>query len=503
MYVLVFFLVLFFLVISAALLQSWSLNRKARGLPGPSFTLPFIGNIVPMLMTPFKFYEDQEKYGRLSWNSLLGMFIVFSKNTDITRKVFNLPESFELFLTAGAKKILGENNIAFMSGEPHKQLRRQLLPLFQPRALSIYVPMQERVIRKHIDLWCNLANGKAEPLCMQPLCRDLNMETSQNLFVGPYIDDPMRVKFEALYWKMNEGFLCFPLAFPGSTLWKAMKAREELIGILANYTTVSRKQIASGETPDCMLDVWMEAERQSGDRIDPVDAGYHLLDFLFASQDATTSAMVWIMTMLAERRDWRARVLAEQDRLRPNDEPLTYELLEQMEITYMFVKEILRYRPPATMVPHKTLQDTKLTDDYTVPKGSIVLPSIWCASHEGYTNPESFDPERFSADRDEQSKFGKHFMVFGHGPHMCIGRHYAMNHLIAFTALVVKKANWERIRTAQSDDIIFLPTIFPGDKLLCKIQPRSALADAAALEAATKEVKMLAAAHPIEMQVRA
>jgi len=104
MYVLVLFLVLFFLVISAALLQSWSLNRKARGLPGPSFTLPFIGNIVPMLMTPFKFYEDQEKYGRLSWNSLLGMFIVFSKNTDITRKVFNLPESFELFLTAGAKK---------------------------------------------------------------------------------------------------------------------------------------------------------------------------------------------------------------------------------------------------------------------------------------------------------------------------------------------------------------------------------------------------------------
>ena len=42
----------------------------------------------------------------------------------------------------GAKKILGENNIAFMTGDPHKELRKRILPLFTPRALSIFLRVQ-------------------------------------------------------------------------------------------------------------------------------------------------------------------------------------------------------------------------------------------------------------------------------------------------------------------------------------------------------------------------
>jgi cytochrome P450 len=42
----------------------------------------------------------------------------------------------------GAKQILGEDNIAFMTGEPHKNLRKKILPLFTPRALSIFLKVQ-------------------------------------------------------------------------------------------------------------------------------------------------------------------------------------------------------------------------------------------------------------------------------------------------------------------------------------------------------------------------
>ena len=42
----------------------------------------------------------------------------------------------------GAKQILGDENIAFMTGEPHKNLRKRILPLFTPRALSIFLRVQ-------------------------------------------------------------------------------------------------------------------------------------------------------------------------------------------------------------------------------------------------------------------------------------------------------------------------------------------------------------------------
>lgn len=61
---------------------------------------------------------------------------------------------------------------------------------------------------------------------MRILLRDLNVYTSQSVFIGPYLDDALRKEFADNYLLMNEGFLSFPLAIPGTTLHKAIKARK-------------------------------------------------------------------------------------------------------------------------------------------------------------------------------------------------------------------------------------------------------------------------------------
>lgn len=57
--------------------------------------------------------------------------------------------------------------------------------------------------------------------------------------------------------------------------------------------------------------------------------------------------------------------------LRPNGEPVSHELLDKMVYTRAVVKEILRFRPPAVMVPQMAMVDFQLTDDYVVPKGGL------------------------------------------------------------------------------------------------------------------------------------
>lgn len=59
------------------------------------------------------------------------------------------------------------------------------------------------------------------------------------------------------------------------------------------------------------------------------------------------------------------------------------------------VKEVLRFRPPAPMVPQVAKRPFRLTDDYVAPKGAFIIPDIVSACHQGFTDAKEFDPDRF------------------------------------------------------------------------------------------------------------
>lgn len=471
-----------FVVFVVLALLAWDrldLWARIKNLPGPKFSIPFIGQTIQMVMNPVPFYDFQETYGDLSWNSAGGKFILFSKATRLSRNVFNNAKgSLRLWLIFGAEKILGKDNIAFLHGPKHQALRRSLLPLFTKRAMATYLKIQEAKIKAHLDKWVENTKDGAKPIRVG--ARDINIDTSLEVFIGPYMSMDDRPAFTELYFKINEGMLAFPIALPGTTLWKAVKAREKLIVYLEKAVVGSKERMQKGEQPSCLLDYWMEDYIKDADP--PLktneELAYTVLDFLFASQDASTSSITWAVQLVADHPEVLKKVREEQSKVRPNNEPLTYELLSQMHYTHQVVKEILRFRPPATMVPHIAIEDWNIEDEegsYTVKKGSVILPSIWCASFEGYTDPYTFDPERFNEERAEHIKNSKSWLVFGAGSHLCLGKEYAMNHLSAFVAVLATNYEFEHIRTSKSDTLVLLPTICPADDCILKIEKRPAV----------------------------
>ena len=58
----------------------------------------------------------------LTYNSILGKFMVMVTDTDISRRVFsyNDPSTLLMAVHPSAKNILGPNNLAFMHGHAHK-----------------------------------------------------------------------------------------------------------------------------------------------------------------------------------------------------------------------------------------------------------------------------------------------------------------------------------------------------------------------------------------------
>ena len=139
----------------------------------------------------------------------------------------------------------------------------------------------------------------------------------------------------------------------------------------------------------CTLDEWLkemyEAKQHAlkGEQ-NAIDAPIQIRDFsdrevsqtiftfLFASQDATSSAMTFLFQTVADRPEVMQKLREEQLHVRGGDVnvPLSIQIIGGEEMKYTrAVEELLRYRPPVIMVPYKAKQAFPLTENYTVPKG--------------------------------------------------------------------------------------------------------------------------------------
>ncbi|KYR03010.1 cytochrome P450 family protein [Tieghemostelium lacteum] len=446
-----------------ALHQQYVISQKKGALPGPSFVPPFVGMLFQLIFTPFTFYEKQEKYGPISWTSVMNFFVLFVSDAETTRQVFK-EENAKLYLSLGAKKILTEKAIPFIEGAAHRQLRKQLLPLFTIRALASYLPIQESIISENIKEWIKKGNVNA-----RIGCRDLNMAISTGVFVGKNTPSHIQEEIAKNFFLMNEGFLCLPIDLPGTTLRKAINARVRLVELFTDIIDNSRLRMGKGEKPQSLIDLWVEyflsCPEDLRDELSNDTIIFTLLSFMFASQDALTSSLVWVCYLMAEHPNVLKKVREEQFRLRPNNEELDLDTMRQANYTRQVVNEILRFRPPAVMVPHMNIEDIIIGDNVTVPKGTMILPSIWSAHFQdnGFQDPYTFDPERFNAERKEEVTCAKNFLVFGAGPHYCLGKELAKNQIEVFLTKLAMSADWDHHKTPGGDEIIFGPTIFPKD----------------------------------------
>lgn len=102
----------------------------------------------------------------------------------------------------------------------------------------------------------------------------------------------------------------------------------------------------------------------------------------------------------------------------------------------------------------------------------MVCPSTYPSLRDpvAYPNPDTFDPERWLTGNAEAHK--SNWLVFGTGPHHCIGQNFAILNIMTLLAKASIKVKWSHDVTPESEKIKIFATIFPKDDCFLKFKRR-------------------------------
>ncbi|KAE8133564.1 cytochrome P450 [Aspergillus pseudotamarii] len=475
------------LLIAAIAYDQLKYIQQKGSIAGPSWKIPFMGPFLESMDPRFEGYMAKWRSGELSCVSIFHKFVVIASTREMSSKIFNSPSFVKPCVVDSAHKLLGKDNWVFLDGKDHAEFRKGLNLLFTRSALASYLPCQEAVFDAYFERFIARSTAnKYKPLPWMPEFRKLMCTVSCRTFAGQYISERALDKIAHDYYLITAALelVNFPIILPFTKGWYGKKAADLVLREFTQCAAKSRLHMAEGGEITCIMDAWIKAQQNSATYRRNMAAGVPcekpaqllreftdyeiaqtIFTLLFASQDANSAAATWLFQLMADRPEILNRLREENLTARNGDREgrLSMDLLERLPYTRAVVRETLRYRPPVILVPYIAKKDFPITETYTVGKGSMVLPSIWPATHdpEVYPNPDSFDPDRWITGTAEQHL--KNFLVFGTGPHYCLGQTYAQMNLMAMIGKASLALDWEHHNTPESEDIKVFATIFPKD----------------------------------------
>jgi cytochrome P450 len=339
--------------------------------------------------------------------------------------------------------------------------RKMWNPAFTTAYMETYLPLIQRVVAEHTDTWAE--RGQVDiyqearqitfhvaATALAGIDRPSEVEHLQNLFydllprVGPFMGN---ADAYAEYERREEA------------------ARDELDVMLLRLIAERRAAPESASVRD-VLGFIVHARDDEGKSLSDEEVLGHLYILLVAGHETTTTLAAWTLYLLATQPRYRESVFAElqaQTSLAGPRAPLSVEAARHLQMLDLFIRETGRLHSPVQSVPRGVVQETEFAG-YTLPVGTSVRLSV-AACHrmsQYFTNPETFDPDRFAPPREEDRKSPYALVTFGGGQRLCIGVNFANIEVKAIAADVLSKYVLTPVEAQLPLDMGFITVMVPG-----------------------------------------
>jgi retinoid hydroxylase len=430
-------------------------------LPPGSLGLPFIGER-PRILDMDYLMEQYQKYGPVFKTRVLGFGNL---------AVFMGPEANRFLLSTGMnyfswrdgwpitfKALLGES-LFVQDGEEHRTKRRLMMPAFHRNALYNYLHTMESITQRYMEKWERLQEFK-----WLREFKQFTFEIASILLAGTEPGNDIEMLSQN-FVTMTQGFVTLPINVSWTPYGKAMKARN----VLLEYIDRAIEHRRVNPTTDA-LSLLVQTRDEDGNGLTNKELRAQTLLMLFAGHETSASMLTFLMLALKQNPHVLTCAREEQERLNLGA-TLTMDDVKNMVYLEQVLKEVERFYPPVP-AGFRGVVETHEFNGYIIPKGWTALYPINVAHRDPavYTNPNTFDPDRFSPDRKE-SDVPYSLVGFGGGARICLGYSFAQLEMKIMVSHLLRYFDWE-ILPNQNLNSTYLPTLFPISGLNVRVWRR-------------------------------
>lgn len=436
-----------------------SSTTSDRPLPPGSFGLPFIGETLNFLFDPNFAQKRQARYGSIFKTHMLGRKTVVMMGPEANRFVLSTHMdhfSWREGWPGTFRELLGES-LFLQEGDQHRRNRKLLMPAFHGPALEGYLGTMVELTQRYLTHWETLGT-----FAWFEEMKRLTFEIASVLLLGSQPGDSVD-QLSQWFADLTNGLFMVPLRWGWTPYGKALAARDR---VLAHIEQVIEARMESpGQDALGML---IQSQDENGDRLSREEIKVQALLMLFAGHETTTSMLTSLMMALAQHPNVLAKAQAEQDALQQSGD-LALAQLKQMPYLEQVLKEVERRYPPVGGGFRGVIKPFEF-NGYRVPAGWQALYRIEGAHNDPrcYTEPQQFDPDRFSPERAEQKRYDYSLVGFGGGPRVCLGLAFAQMEMKIVTALLLRTYKWELLPN-QDLSLNPVPTLRPRSGLVVKL----------------------------------
>jgi cytochrome P450 len=404
--------------------------------------MPYWFRLIKFITRPVEYVEDFAK--------VYGDNFTIWRNSETHLVYFSHPQALEQIFTANSsyfetgggggilKFLLGDNSLILLDGDRHQRQRQLLTPPFHGERMRNYGQSIQEITQQVSNEW---VMGK--PFNIRTSMQEITLRVILRVVFG--VDESLmfqqlRQLLTSVLDLMGSSWMSTALFFqfmqkdwgawsPWGRIIRQLEQIDQLI-----YTLIQERRTQSAPHRQDILSLLISARYDDGQPMSDTELRDELMTMLVAGHETTASALTWAFYWIARLPEVRQKLLQELFTLGVNPEPNNIAKLPYLTAV---CQETLRLYP---IVMNGFLRIVKSPIEimgYNLPKGTVIVPSIYLAHHREEVYPQSqlFQPQRFL-----EKQFSPYeYLPFGGGNRRCIGLAFAQYEMKIVLATILSQ----------------------------------------------------------------
>jgi sterol 14alpha-demethylase len=417
-----------------------SSGQEPPKMPG---ALPLLGHMLQFGKNPFSYMMMlRNTLGEIGEFRMFHQKMVLMTGPEANEAFFRAPDA-QLDQSQAYKimtPIFGKGVV--FDAPPHKkdQQLKMLMPVLRDKPMRSYAQVIVKEVEQMIANW-----GDTGEIDLLEFMKELTIYTSSHCLLGDEFRYELNEEFARIYHDLEKGVNPIAFVFPYLPLPVFRRRDKARVRLQELVTGIIAKRAQKPEKSDDAFQLLIDSKYDDGSHLSAHEITGMLIGTIFAGHHTTAGTAAWTLLELARRPAQLAVVLKELDGHFGVDGEVTFQSLREIPVLESVVKEVLRLHPPLIFLIRKVMKDFHFKG-YTVKAGKYVCasPRVSHRIAEVFPNPEEFDIDRYSEERQEDAKPFS-WIAFGGGKHKCTGNAFAMLQLKAIFSILLRRYTFELV----------------------------------------------------------